>query len=108
MENTIQIEENNVLRFKVKKANGEDTGLEIKFDLQDIELPLRINKMEELHRNNVSILRQKAKVIDNSKSEIRRNTSLNPLARCKLFPSGFALSYLYLTPPLNQTFCFVV
>lgn len=73
MENTIQIEENNVLRFKVKKANGEDTGLEIKFDLQDIELPLRINKMEELHRNNVSILRQKAKVIDKQEDKKGKN-----------------------------------
>ena len=64
MENTIQIEENNVLRFGLKKANGDDTGLVIKIDLQDIELPLRINKMEEIHNKNMSILRQKMQVLE--------------------------------------------
>lgn len=64
MENTIQLEEKNVLRFNLKKANGEDTGLEIKFDLQDIELPLRISNMEDIHKKNVSILRQKYIAID--------------------------------------------
>ena len=64
MENTIQLEEKNVLRFRVKKANGEDTDLIIKIDLQDIELPLRISKMEEIHRKNVSLLRQKSKTLE--------------------------------------------
>ena len=64
MENTIQLSEKNVLKFKVKKENGEDTGLVIKIDLQDIELPLRINKMQEIHKKNLSILKQKAMVID--------------------------------------------
>ena len=74
MENTIQLEEKNVLRFNVKKANGEDTGLVIKIDLQDIELPLRISKMEEIHKKNVSILRQKAKALE--KQEDKKGTKL--------------------------------
>ena len=64
MENTIQLSEKNILKFKVKKENGEDTGLVIKIDLQDIELPLRINKMQEIHKKNVSLLKQKAKVLE--------------------------------------------
>ena len=64
MESTIQLSEKNILKFKVKKENGEDTGLVIKIDLQDIELPLRINKMQEIHKKNVSLLRQKAKVLE--------------------------------------------
>ena len=74
MENTIQLEEKNVLRFNVKKANGEDTGLVIKIDLQDIELPLRISKMEEIHKKNVSILRQKAKTLE--KQEDKKGNKL--------------------------------
>lgn len=74
MENTIQIEEKNVLRFNVKKANGEDTGLVIKIDMQDIELPLRISKMEEIHKKNVSILRQKAKALE--KQEDKKGNKL--------------------------------
>lgn len=64
MENTIQLEEKNVLRFRVKKANGEDTDVVIKIDLQDIELPLRINKMDEMHRKNLSILKQKKTALE--------------------------------------------
>lgn len=74
MENSIQLEEKNVLRFNVKKANGEDTGLVIKIDLQDIELPLRISKMEEIHKKNVSILRQKVKVLE--KQEDKKGSKL--------------------------------
>lgn len=74
MENTIQLEEKNVLRFNVKKANGEDTGLVIKIDLQDIELPLRISKMEEIHKKNISILKQKAKALE--KQEDKKGNKL--------------------------------
>ena len=74
MENTIQITEKNVLRFNVVKANGEDTGLVVKIDLQDIELPLRINKMEDIHKKNVSILRQKAQALE--KQEDKKGSKL--------------------------------
>jgi hypothetical protein len=74
MENKIQIEEKNVLRFNVEKANGEDTGLVIKFDLQDIELPLRINKMIDMHNKNASILRQKLVALD--KKEDKKGDTL--------------------------------
>lgn len=74
MENTIQLSEKNVVKFKVKKENGEDTGLVIKIDLQDIELPLRINKMQEIHKKNVSLLRQKYTAL--SKKEDKKGRSL--------------------------------
>ena len=74
MENTIQLQEKNVLRFNLQKANGEDTGLEIKFDLQDIELPLRISKMEDMHKKNLSLLKQKATVIE--KQEDKKGSKL--------------------------------
>ena len=74
MENTIQLEEKNVLRFRVKKANGEDTDLIIKIDLQDIELPLRISKMEEINIKNVSLLRQKSKTLE--KQEDKKGNKL--------------------------------
>lgn len=73
MENTIQLSEKNVLKFKVKKETGEDTGLVIKIDLQDIELPLRINKMQEIHKKNVSLLKQKYTAL--SKKEDKKGTA---------------------------------
>lgn len=74
MENTIQLSEKNVLKFKVKKENGEDTGLVIKIDLQDIELPIRINKMEEIHKKNLSLLKQKYAVL--SKKDDKKGSTL--------------------------------
>lgn len=74
MENTIQLSEKNVVKFKVKKENGEDTGLVIKIDLQDIELPLRISKMQEIHNKNVSLFKQKCIAL--SKKEDKKGSSL--------------------------------
>lgn len=70
MENTIQIKEENVLRFNVKNAQGEDTGLILKFDLQDIELPLRVNNAKKLHDKNISILKQKFAVINKQEDKV--------------------------------------
>lgn len=64
MKDFIQIEERNVLKFGIKNAKGEDTGLVLKFDLQDIELPLRISKCEAMHRKNVSVLRQMVQALE--------------------------------------------
>ena len=64
MEDFIQIKEENVIRVGIKNSKGEDTGLVIKFDLQDINLPLRINKMEAMHKKNLSVLRQQAAALD--------------------------------------------
>lgn len=60
MEDFIQIKEENVIRVGIKDKDGNDIGLILKFDLQDLDLPLRISKMEALHRKNQSILRQHA------------------------------------------------
>jgi len=64
MEDFIQLQEKNVLRYGIKDINGNDTGVVIKFDLQDMEMPLRINKMEAMHKKNQSILRQQAIALD--------------------------------------------
>lgn len=73
MENSIQIKEKNVLRFNVKNAKGEDTGLVIKFDLQDVGLPLRINNCKKLHDKNLSILRQKATALEKQEDKKGHN-----------------------------------
>lgn len=64
MEDFIQIKEENVIRVKVKDKDNKDTGVVITFDLQDVSLPLKFNKMEALHRKNLSILRQKGVALD--------------------------------------------
>ena len=64
MEDFIQIKEENVLRIKVKDKDGKDTGLVITFDLQDVDLPLRFNKMDGLHKKNLSVLKQQGAALD--------------------------------------------
>lgn len=73
MENSIQIKEKNILKFNVKKENGEDTGLVLKFDLQDIEMPLRINNMKKMHDKNQSILKQKYQVLEKQQDKKGKN-----------------------------------
>lgn len=63
-ENFIQLEKNNVLKIKIKNSDGEDTGKYLEFDLEDIELPLRLNECEEAHKRNVKYLRDQFLIID--------------------------------------------
>lgn len=53
MEDVIQIKKDNILRVKIIDQFGNDTGNELEFDLEDIELPLRINMANREHEKNV-------------------------------------------------------
>lgn len=63
-ENFIQLEKNNVLKVKIKNSLGEDTGKYLEFDLEDIELPLRLNQSNELHKKNLEYLKTQMAIID--------------------------------------------
>ena len=64
MENFIQLKKDNILRIGIKTADGKETGEHLEFDLEDIELPLRLNECEVQHRKNVTDLRMKTLIID--------------------------------------------
>lgn len=64
MENFIQLKKDDVLRIGIKDANGNDTGEHLEFDLEDIELPLKLNQCEYEHRKNLEFLRTKYILID--------------------------------------------
>ena len=63
MEEFIQLKKDNVCRINVKDQNGEIRG-ELVFDLEDIELPLRYEKMFELHRQNENYVKHQFILID--------------------------------------------
>lgn len=63
MKDFIQLKEDNVCRIDVKDKNGEVRG-QLEFDLEDIELPLRYEKMFEMHRKNESYVRHQFIIID--------------------------------------------
>ena len=45
MEEFIQLKEDNVLKVKIKDKDGKDTGCQLQFDLEDIEMPLKVSKI---------------------------------------------------------------
>lgn len=64
MENFIQLKKDNILRIGIKTADGKETGEHLEFDMEDIELPLRISECETQHRKNINDLRMKTLLID--------------------------------------------
>ena len=68
MADFIQLKKDNILRIGIKDAIGVDTGEHLEFDLEDIELPLRINEAEAKHRKNEEFVRNHF-IIINKKEE---------------------------------------
>ena len=64
MENFIQLKKDNILRIGIKDTNGVDTGEHLEFDLEDIELPLKLNQCEAQHRKNLEFLKGQFVIID--------------------------------------------
>lgn len=64
MEEFIQLKEDNVLKVKIKDRDGNDTGCELRFDLEDIEMPLKISKIEYEHNKNTEWLKNQFIIID--------------------------------------------
>ncbi len=64
MDNTIKLNKSNELRLKIKTDEGEYTGEELVFDLEDIELPLRYQELMEKDKKNKEALRNLFIIID--------------------------------------------
>ena len=45
---TIQLEDKNTITFKIYNSEGKDTGEVLKFNLDDVELPLKIQEIQEM------------------------------------------------------------
>ena len=63
-ENFIQLKKDNILKIGIKDSDGNDTGEHLEFDLEDINLPLRLNECDEKHRKNLEFLRNQFVIID--------------------------------------------
>lgn len=64
MEDFIQLKKSSILRFGLKDEEGNPTGNYLEFDLEDIELPLKLNKMEYELKKNKENLKLRFVVID--------------------------------------------
>lgn len=85
MENFIQIKKSNKFVVGIKDENGVDTGNTIEFDLEDIDLPFKLNDCAKQHDENVKELKRKFAVIDKKKDTKSKNQiiSSNTEARIK-------------------------
>ena len=57
MENFIQLKKDNIIRIGIKDAEGNELKKHLEFDLEDINLPLKLNKMEIEHKKNINALK---------------------------------------------------
>lgn len=64
MADFIQLKKDNILRIGIKDTEGNDTGEHLEFDMEDIELPLRINQCEFQHRKNLQYLKTEFAIIE--------------------------------------------
>ena len=64
MADFIQLKKDSILRIGIKDSDGNDTGEHLEFDLEDINLALRLNECDEKHRKNLEFLRNQFIIID--------------------------------------------
>ncbi len=69
----IQLKKDDILRVGIKDANGKDTGEHLEFDLEDIELPLRIEEAMEKHKRNMEELQKRKFILDKNKDNKRND-----------------------------------
>ena len=70
MENFIQLKKDNILRIGIKTAEGKDTGEHLEFDLEDLELPLRLNQSGVEHKKNLQQLKMQFQIIEKKHADI--------------------------------------
>ena len=63
-ENFIQLKKDSILRIGIKDSDGNDTGEHLEFDMEDINLAIRLNECDEKHRKNLEFLRNQFIIID--------------------------------------------
>lgn len=64
-DNYIQLKENeDILKLRIRDVEGKDTGDYLEFDLQDIELPIKLQEMGETDKRNRIYLENQLKIID--------------------------------------------
>ena len=64
MDNFIQLKKSNTLKFAIRTSDGKDTGEFLEFNMDDIELPLKLNECEAKHRKNIEYLQGQFVIID--------------------------------------------
>ena len=74
-ESFIQVKErDSVFKVWLKDSQGNDTGKFLKFDLEQVNYPLKINECIEMHKRNIEWLKDQLVILD--KKEDRKGKKL--------------------------------
>lgn len=63
-DNYIQLGKNDILRLEIVDSKGNSTGEFLEFDLEDIELPLKLQEMFEKDKKNKENIKNQMLIID--------------------------------------------
>ena len=63
-DNYIQLKNDDTLKLKIRDTEGNDTGNYLEFNLEDIELPLRLQELNEKDKKNRIDTRNKLKILE--------------------------------------------
>ena len=66
-DNYIQLGKSNLLVIGIKTDQGEDTGEKLIFDLEDVELPLKMQEVIERNKKNNELFKNKISLIQERK-----------------------------------------
>lgn len=83
MEDFIKLKKSNILKIGIKDADGKDTGEHLEFDLEDIDLPFRLNDCEKQHNENLQELKRKFIIID-KKQDVKGKNIMSANEEAKL------------------------
>ena len=64
-ENFIQLKQrDSVLKIGIKDSEGNDTGKFLKFDLESVNYPLKLNECVEMHKRNLEWIKDQMIILD--------------------------------------------
>lgn len=76
-ENYIQLQKNDVLKLRIRDAEGNDTGNCLEFDLEDIELLPKYQELVDKDRKNRNYLSNQLKILEKKKDYKKKNELLS-------------------------------
>lgn len=83
-DNFIHLKKDNIIRIGIKDADGNDTGEHLEFDLEDIDLPLRYQECDNMHRKNIQDIKMRLSIINKKEDKKgKKMLSLNEEEKIK-------------------------